>query len=90
MVVPDQIWVVDVVDGLAHQATTIWRLCPNIGVTLTDPVDPTLPFRESGTRLAVAPGYPGDVEPPSLDDQLRRLGDLWIEVLGRVARLGPI
>jgi hypothetical protein len=39
MVVPGQLWVVDVADGVAYQATTLWRRYPNVGVTLTDPVD---------------------------------------------------
>jgi hypothetical protein len=90
MVVPDQLWVVDVADGVAYQATTIWRRYPNVGVSLTDPADLKLPFPKHGKRLAVALGSPGDAEPLSRDDQLRRLRDLWIEVMGRVARLGPI
>jgi hypothetical protein len=90
IVVPDQIWLVDVADGLAYHATTVWRRCPNVGVTLTDPVDLKLPFPESGERLAVALGYPGDGQRLSRDDQLRRLRNLWIEVLGRIARLRPI
>ncbi len=90
MVVPDQIWLVDVADGLAYHATTVWRRYPDVGVALTDSVDLKLPFPESGNRLAVALGYPGDAESLSRGDQRRRLRDLWIEVVGRIARLGPI
>jgi hypothetical protein len=90
MLVPNQLWVVDVADGLAYPATTVWRRYPNVGVTLADPVDLKQLFPDSKKRLTIALGSTGDVEPLSRDDQLRRLRDLWIEVKGRVARLGPI
>jgi hypothetical protein len=39
IVVPTDFWLIDVAEGLAYAAKTIWRRYPEIGVSLADPID---------------------------------------------------
>ncbi len=36
---PPRFWLIDAAEGVAHDATTIWRRDPEAGVSLADPID---------------------------------------------------
>jgi hypothetical protein len=46
LVVPPIFWMIDVAEGLAYEATAIWRRYPEVGVTLADPIDLQHPERD--------------------------------------------
>jgi hypothetical protein len=39
LTVPNQFWLIDVAAALAYEANAVWHRYPEVGVTLTNPVD---------------------------------------------------
>ena len=46
IVVPTRFWLIDVAEGLAYDATAVWRHYPEVGATLADPVALQHPERD--------------------------------------------
>ena len=46
IVVPNQFWLIDVGEGVAYEATAVWRRYPEVGVALADPIALQHPERD--------------------------------------------
>jgi hypothetical protein len=61
ILVPTQFWLIDVAEGLAYDATAVWRRYPEVGVALADPISLQHPGHDLLQRrlralwIAVAP-----------------------------------
>lgn len=61
MLVPTQFWLIDVAEGLAYDATAVWRRYPEVGVALAGPISLQHPGHDLLQRrlralwIAVAP-----------------------------------
>ena len=46
LVVPERFWLIDIGEGIAYDATAVWRRYPEVGVALADPVPLQHPERD--------------------------------------------